>query len=126
MDSKIDINTEKNGVSRVVLALEQMIDNDELKIDFNIKTDTNSTILALVTLNMWPMTIKGFRLVKRSYLQENDNNSIRLLAPAFPYKSKFNNQIKYAPIFILDVYSIWRKLESKVIEAYYKETNNEQ
>lgn len=110
----------------VVEALERLIDNNELKIDLRILNNPSSPILALATLNMWPLTIKGFRLVKKAYQQDDSDHPIRLLPPSFSYKDKITNQTKYAPIFLLDSYSIWKKLEIRVIETYNKTKNNEQ
>lgn len=126
MEPKIKINTENyERLSPVVKAFEEMIDNNQLGISFRMCQSANSSVLALVTLEMWPMVIKGFRLVSKSYPRENDKYPIKLLAPSLPYKNKFNHQTSYAPIFTIDIYSIWKKLEANVVEAYNQKITNE-
>lgn len=60
----MEIENQKQ-VSLVAKAFEDMVNGEGIIYEMRMCQKENSPVLALVTLNMWPLKIRGFRLMTK-------------------------------------------------------------
>lgn len=101
--------------SRVVKALEEMIDNDEIQFEFD-HWNRGGSLLAFVRLKMPPLVLKGFRIMESNYPNWR-NEYISVMPPMI----KGNQKGDFTMIFYIEDKELWEKLAGKIIDKYYQD-----
>lgn len=101
--------------SKLVQLFDEMLDNNEIEFGIDLVSN-HGTLLAFVTLMSYPLFIKGFRIMESSRLNSN-GEAISLLPPCLVSNK---DRTSYTRIFFIGDLTIWNKLQSKAIQAYYK------
>lgn len=79
------------------------------EIEVKIKFVDQALLKAIITLDFGDFVVKGFRVMKSNY---TDNNGLWLTPPAYPAGGE------YHPIFFMPNKERWQELEKKIWEEY--------
>ena len=99
--------------SKVVKALEEMIDNDEIEFEFD-HWNKGGSLLAFMRIKMPPLVIKGFRLMESNFPNWR-GEYISVMPPMITGKERSDKTI----VFFIEDKELWQKLAGKIIEKYY-------
>lgn len=103
--------------SKVVQALEEMIDNDQIVFEFDLWNGPGS-LLAFVRVIITPLVLKGFRVMESSY--PNWRGEHISVMPPMIYRGKKEPLIT----FFIEDKQLWYKFAGKIIEKYFLAKKN--
>lgn len=83
------------------------------EISLKIKILDDKKTKAIITLDFGDFIVKGFR-IQESQFQNYKNDNIWLTPPSYPGSGR------YHPIFFMPNKELWKELEIKILEDYYK------
>lgn len=104
---------ENEPISKVGQALQEMIDNDEIKFDF-YSTNNEGSVFSYVQIIMWPLVLTGFRIIKTSF-KNSKGEYIGFVPPSIRASKE-----TYINTFWLHNPELWKKLNTRALEHYYQ------
>lgn len=107
-------NYQSKPFCRVMTAFEEMLVEDEIKCEIRL-INGQENLFAIVSIILWPLEIKGFRIMKSRNFDEAGNNKLNLVPPSITGSDKSS----YTQVYQIHNKQLWYKFQNKVLDHYF-------